>query len=211
MDFIAIDFETANYRADSACQIGISVVRDNRIIESQSLLIKPPYGGFIPFFTTIHGITPQDVEYEKTFDELWKTIKPYFSQNNLLIAHNAGFDANVLFNTLKTFEIAIPELTVACTLSMARKTWRKESSYGLKAIAERLGLQFLHHDAGEDARVCAEIAIRIFEQFGLGGTRLTADTVDYISETIGIEFGWIDEYGIGNCRSIPNKKKGKLY
>ena len=40
-DFIAIDFETANEQRDSACQIGITTVKNNQIHEVKSWLINP--------------------------------------------------------------------------------------------------------------------------------------------------------------------------
>lgn len=207
MNFIAIDFETANYRPDSACQIGIAVVRDNIITENRSWLIKPPFGGFNYFNTQIHGITASDVENEPMFDELWKTIKPYFVQNNLLVAHNAGFDTSVLFHTLKTFEITVPDLTVACTIAMARRTWYGERSYSLGALAEKFGIKFLHHDAGEDARACADIALRVLDAHNLNNITLNADTVEKIEADLGIYFGSIEEHGYLNCRTRPKSKK----
>ncbi|MTL83710.1 DNA polymerase III subunit epsilon, partial [Turicibacter sanguinis] len=40
MNFIAIDFETANEKRDSACSIGLTVVKNNQIIEQKYYLIK---------------------------------------------------------------------------------------------------------------------------------------------------------------------------
>jgi DNA polymerase III subunit epsilon len=36
MNFIAIDFETANEQRNSACEIGICVVRNDRVVESRA-------------------------------------------------------------------------------------------------------------------------------------------------------------------------------
>ena len=41
MDFVAIDFETANEKRNSACSIGLTVVKDNKIVEEKYFLIKP--------------------------------------------------------------------------------------------------------------------------------------------------------------------------
>ena len=41
-DFVAIDFETADPGADSACAIGVVRVRDGRIAERIARLIRPP-------------------------------------------------------------------------------------------------------------------------------------------------------------------------
>ena len=41
MDFVAIDFETANEKRNSACSIGLTVVKNNKIVEEKYFLIKP--------------------------------------------------------------------------------------------------------------------------------------------------------------------------
>ena len=41
MDFIAIDFETANHRRHSACAVGIVTVRDGKVVDRFSTLIRP--------------------------------------------------------------------------------------------------------------------------------------------------------------------------
>jgi len=46
---------------------------------------------------------------------------------------------------------------------VVRRSWPEKygkSGYGLKNVASDFGIEFLHHDAGEDARVVAEIVIR---------------------------------------------------
>lgn len=40
MNFLAIDFETANYYRDSACAVGLVKVVNNKIQKSVSYLIK---------------------------------------------------------------------------------------------------------------------------------------------------------------------------
>jgi len=54
-DFVAIDFETADHGADSACAVGLVRVRDGRIAEQVTQLIRPPRQQFA--FTWVHGIT----------------------------------------------------------------------------------------------------------------------------------------------------------
>lgn len=41
MEFVAIDFETANTSRDSACAIGLVTVRNGRIIDEYYQLIRP--------------------------------------------------------------------------------------------------------------------------------------------------------------------------
>ena len=41
MDFLALDFETANSQWDSPCELGIAVVRGGVVREVRNWLIKP--------------------------------------------------------------------------------------------------------------------------------------------------------------------------
>ena len=41
MNWIAIDFETANEKHSSACAMGIAIVADGRIVKRDSWLIRP--------------------------------------------------------------------------------------------------------------------------------------------------------------------------
>ena len=66
--FVAIDFEIANARHDSACAVGLAAGKDGRIVRARSFLIRPPSPEFV--FTEIHGLRWEDVRGAPTFGEL---------------------------------------------------------------------------------------------------------------------------------------------
>ncbi len=156
--FIAIDFETANNNSNSACSIGIAVIEDLKILETRHWLIRPPELYFHPFNISIHGITEDDVRNEPSFNELWPEIRSYID-NNLIIAHNASFDLGVLRHVLSTYNIDYPESHYSCTLRISKKVWKGLLSHSLESMTDHLSIEFQHHNAEEDARACAEIAI----------------------------------------------------
>ena len=82
-DFIAIDFETANYNYNSACSIGIVAVKDKKIVVQLHFHIQPPSLKFNKKNIDIHGITPDLIEDAPKFDEIWDKIKHFFSDNGL--------------------------------------------------------------------------------------------------------------------------------
>ena len=41
MNFVAIDFETANNQRASACSLALTVVRDNKVVDEFYTLINP--------------------------------------------------------------------------------------------------------------------------------------------------------------------------
>ena len=61
LDFTAIDFETAYYRKESACSIGLVRFRDGEEVDSFYSLIRPPSLYVRPDFTAIHGLTVADL------------------------------------------------------------------------------------------------------------------------------------------------------
>src|SRR5215470_10210504 len=88
--FVAIDFETADHGADSACAVGLVRVEDSKIVARETVLIRPPRPQFI--FTYVHGITWPMVKDAPVFGDVWKTLTPLLDGARFLAAHNAPFD-----------------------------------------------------------------------------------------------------------------------
>lgn len=182
MDFITIDFETATSERCSPCEIGLTFVKDNKIVESKSWLIKPysfPY--FDPFNVLIHGITPEDVKNEPEFPEIWRIIKPMI-ENKFLLAHNAGFDFSVLRWTLDYYNLDFPELQYACSYIISKKVWQGLPAYDLKTLCQINKINLKHHKAESDSKACAELTIKALE---LSGTNSIEEFPDKLKTSIG--------------------------
>src|ERR1035438_7422085 len=76
MKLVAIDFETADRSADSACAIGIVSIEKNKITKKGYRLIRPPRRHFV--FSYIHGISCADVEAQPTFSAVWDQFVPFW-------------------------------------------------------------------------------------------------------------------------------------
>jgi len=160
LDFTAIDFETANSSSASACSVGLVRVRDGQVVASDGWLIRPPAGHdrFFDINVSIHGITPDAVAAAPG----WTTQLPRlldFIGDDVLVAHNAGFDVAVLRRACEATDAVLPALRSVCSVQLARKTYTLDS-YRLPLVAAAVGfLDFAHHDALADALACAHIAI----------------------------------------------------
>ncbi len=176
MRFVAIDFETANADRSSACAIGLVLVEGGNIIDKKSYLIRPHELYFDPFNVSIHGITEEDVENEPEFDQLWPLITDFFG-NRIVIAHNASFDMSVLRHVLDEYSIPYPDLPYSCTRVISKKMWPSLPSHALDVVAEHLAIEFVHHDATEDAIACASIAIQACEKTG-------ADSIENLAQKL---------------------------
>ena len=154
MNFVAIDFETANYRADSACAVGLVKVTDGEIVEKAVHLIRPPTREFV--FTYIHGLTWKDVAKAEDFATLWPGIESFFEGAEFLAAHNASFDKGVLHACCASYGLPAPSLPFRCTVQLSRRTWNIRPTK-LSDVCQKLGIALNHHEALSDAMACAQI------------------------------------------------------
>lgn len=167
IQFTAIDFETANGFRGSPCAVGLSKVRDGRIVEEASWLMRPPEGHdhFDPRNIQIHGIRPEAVAGSPRFADVFPAMREFIGAD-LLVAHNAAFDTGVIRSALEVSAVSGPAYHYACTVVLSRRSYRLVS-YSLPFVAEAAGVPLVnHHDAVEDARACAGIMIDIAGRHG---------------------------------------------
>lgn len=168
MTVLALDFETANERRDSACAVGLAWIEGGAVVRRASRLIRPSEMRFSPGNIRIHGILPADVRGAPEFPEAMAEFLPDLSRG-LILAHNAPFDVGVLRASLAAYGLPVPGLASLCTLQIARRVFPDPAGCGLGKVAARLGIRFGHHDAGEDAYACAEIALAAVREVGADG------------------------------------------
>ncbi|MFJ8066952.1 exonuclease domain-containing protein [Psychrobacillus sp. NPDC096426] len=162
MDFVAIDFETANSVRSSVCSIGIVKVKNGIIQEEVHTLINP-LSEFHYYNTKIHGITEYMVHDAPTFEEYWPNFKQYID-NQTIIAHNASFDIGVLRDSLKRIHEPEPSFQYGCSYRIAKKVWPNLYNHKLSTVANYLSISLRHHDALEDARASALIALEAMKK-----------------------------------------------
>ena len=163
MKFVAIDFETADYAADSACALGLVVVNGGTIVGRRSFLIRPPRRTF--YFSYLHGITWEDVRSQPTFGELWPKIEKVVRGSEFLVAHNASFDRNVLRACCERYGIHAPEIPFQCTMKLARRLWNIYPT-NLPSVCRHFDIALNHHDAASDTEACANIMIHALVELG---------------------------------------------
>jgi DNA polymerase-3 subunit epsilon len=156
LDFVAIDFETADYGADSACAVGLVKVSEGVIVRQEHFFIRPPRRDFR--FTYIHGIEWAHVAKKPAFKELWPLIEELFAGARFLAAHNAPFDRGVLNACCAAAGLTPPPQPFLCTVRLARKTWNLKPAR-LPNVCDYLGIDLNHHEALSDASACARIVL----------------------------------------------------
>lgn len=156
LDFIAIDFETANSKMSSACSIGIAAVENGKIVETYYSLLNPYNQSFNSRNVAIHGITRGMVEDSPTLDELVPELSQYFDEHIPVVAHNAHFDMSVL---KASSSVELPNFIYVDSIGIASNMISGGKS--LEYCANALSIEMNnHHNAADDATVCAEIVLK---------------------------------------------------
>ena len=176
-DFIAIDFETATGKRASICEAGICVVRDGKIAETRSWLVRPQDNLYSYWNIRIHGIRPEDTADSPEFPEVWAEIGTYLKACPVLVAHNAAFDIGCIRHSLELYGLDKPDVTYYCSLRAARRLY----DFGCNSLDYLCG-QFeipyaRHHRAGDDAEMCARLFLREIRD----AARCGLEDMDYCS------------------------------
>ena len=158
LHFVAVDVETANNNRGSICQIAIVEFRSGDIVNEWSTLVDPDEA-FFPANIEIHGIRPEHVAGHPTIRELTGEI--HGRLNGRLVVSHTLFDQQSL-------SIACPEVAHGLkwldTCDAARRAWPSLPSHRLPDLAVRLGIEFSHHDALEDARTAGKVLIAALQR-----------------------------------------------
>lgn len=154
IDFVAFDFETANYERASACSIGMVKVVNGNIVDTFYSLINPETN-FDYYNVWIHGITKEMVANKPTYPNLISQIS-HFIDGFPLVAHYAPFDIGVIRDSNERYGIHDFEARYFDSYFLSRH-YIKSINYKLNHLSEQIGIPFVHHDALEDARACALI------------------------------------------------------
>ena len=199
MNFTAIDFETANGFRGSACAIGAVKYRNGKLVDTHYNLVKPPTGfdRFDPRNVAIHGITPEAVAdapaFAEHFDDLYA-----FINDDVVVAHNAGFDIGVIESGLEVSNRPIPHMEFACTLTMSRKNYQLASHALPSAAAEAGYVIHNHHNALEDAKAAAAIVVDV-------ANRLAAASFDALLDASSMQRRVLRPREVGTQLSRPTR------
>lgn len=86
---------------------------------------------------------------------------------------------SVLRNCIWQYKLNKPNFKSACTVQIARKVWPDLPNHKLNTMGNFFNIKFKHHDALDDAKVCAKIPL-------VAGRKLGVDNLDDLLSTIGL-------------------------
>lgn len=201
MDYVTIDFETANNNLTSACSVGIVGASNSKIVFEKYYLINP-LEPFLPYNIAIHNITYDDVKDAPTFDQIWDEIFPILD-GNIVFAHASGFDISVLKSLLDKYGLKYPNIKIGCTLRVSRIAFKGVlSSFKLSNISNYLEVSHNHHNAISDASICYYLLERVKRMYQV------YDVIDLFEE-LGLVFGILNKNEYRDCYQRLKKAKTK--
>lgn len=166
MNFVTIDFETANSERRSICQLGMVRVVDGQPVERFKSFVKPEPFKFDFWNVRIHGIGESHVVDAPTFVEVYPTLQSWL-EGQLVVAHNASFDMGALREACASYGLTPFPMHYICTMRMAKSLYGAVQSAALPSLCQRFGFAINHHDALEDAFATHQVAMRLLAEAGV--------------------------------------------
>lgn len=163
--YIIFDLETTGLSAatERIIEIGAVKVENGEILESFDLFVDPEKA-ITPEITRLTSITNEMVAGAPKEADALEQFFHFCDGCDILVAHNADFDMGFLRAAIRRCGREEDPVQID-TLVMARAMYPELKKHKLDTIAERLGVtQKHHHRADDDARVLAEIFLKMVQK-----------------------------------------------
>lgn len=207
MEYVAIDFQTANRWHKSACSVALVTVKDGKIIDTFYSLIRPGILHFDKENTALHGITKEMVKDAPYFDELWPLIKEKIN-GKTLVAHYAKFDMDVLAEELAGNELAFPSCPVFCTCVLSQAMFPEMPHHRLQDVTDKIGFNLeQRYNAMAHARACVAIVEYALKATGAEFLQDVADAYHFHLGYIGKDIVTDCELKYGRARAYDSDFK----
>lgn len=154
--FAAIDFELANGIRNSVCSVGIVVVENCEIIDKYYSLVKPPQNKYHWGNSRVTKIYAKDTIDAPNFKDIYPEVQKRL-QGRKMVAHNEGFDRDVLKTVMKYHNLNYKSLQLPDkwedTVEIFHALGAKSAK--LNRLSESFDIEIKHHNALSDAQATA--------------------------------------------------------
>ncbi len=163
MDFVAIDVETANPDMGSICQVGIAKFSDGQLIDEWVSLVDPE-DYFDDVNVSIHGIDENMVRGQPKLPDI--ADKLHSILDGTITACHTHFDRVAISKAFERYQLLPISNTWLDSARVVRRTWQDlaMSGYGLANVCCKIGYEFKHHDAREDAKAAGYVLLAAFRE-----------------------------------------------
>lgn len=158
MQFVAIDVETANADMGSICQVGLARFVDGRVAEEWCTLVDPE-DYFDEVNISIHGIERRMVRGQPKLPQIADRLRATL-EGSVSVCHT-HFDRIALGRAYGKYSLNPIATTWLDSARVVRRTWKDLAwkGYGLANVCSRIGYEFQHHDALEDAKAAGFVLL----------------------------------------------------
>ena len=156
--FTAFDTETSSITPSTGRIIEIGAVKftKNKIISSWNMIFNP-HQILSPFIVNLTHISQQMVDGSDVIDLHLKDFIE-FTENSIIVAHNAQFDINFLNSECEKCCLPPVKNKVADTLKLSRLLFSDFASHKLDFLADQFMIdKGSSHRALDDAKTCMEL------------------------------------------------------
>ena len=186
LTYTVFDTETTGLEpsaGDEIIQIGATRIVNGRLLRGESIdQIIDPRRPLRPEGIPIHGITEEMVAGQPTIGQVLPTFHA-FSEDTVLVAHNAAFDMRFLQLKEASTGICFRQ-PVLDTLLLSAVIHPNQESHKLEAICERLGVNVIgRHTALGDAIVTGEVFLKMIPLLAEMGIRTLRETREAAERT----------------------------
>lgn len=189
MRFIAFDVETTGTIPgnDSILEIGAVRFVDGVVDSVFSTLIDPKRP-IPPGASQVNGITDEMVKGKPLIQDL---LDPFadFCGDDLMVAHNASFDAQFLTAAISKFESKAPKGIVLDTLAISRKIIPGLPNYKLGTLVQYLNIPTTNfHRAEEDATYCGHLFLQLVKKVSGSSQQMPIANLQALSSKMELRF-----------------------
>lgn len=170
MRFIAFNLETTGTVAGADAIVEIGAVRfiDGQVESIFSTLVDPKRP-IPPGASAVNGISNAMVTGQPLIESLLGSFAE-FCGDDVMVAHNAPFDAQFLIADIKRFEAPAPRGVIIDTLPLARKVFPGLINYKLGTLVKHLKMPSSEfHRAEADATYCGILFQQLLKRISIGG------------------------------------------
>ena len=156
--FTAFDTETSSITPSTGRIIEIGAVRftKDKIISSRNMIFNP-HQILSPFIVNLTHISQQMVDESDVIDLHLKDFIE-FTEDSVIVAHNAQFDMNFLNSECEKCCLPPVKNKVADTLKLSRLLFSDFASHKLDFLADQFMIdKGSSHRALDDAKTCMEL------------------------------------------------------
>lgn len=164
-EYIVLDLETTDfdYFFGEIIEIAAKKYINHELVDEFITLVKPREK-IDPFITSLTRISNDMVSSSPTMQEIILDLIKFLG-NSIIVAHNANFDINFLYDVSKELVNHKLENDFVDTLRLARWLIKDSKNHKLNTLAQYFDLETPTHRAESDVDVTHRLYLKLFDIF----------------------------------------------